>query len=85
MCLSINQSLIKFIFARVPILDGLSIITSQTMQSKMTEAYMNEFNFIGEIMIYSYLQSFNRLHHFTDGFEISGLNRAKATYKICWR
>ena len=35
-------------FARVPILDGLSIITSQkAMQSKMTEAYMNEFNFIG--------------------------------------
>ena len=32
--------------------------------------------------IYSYLQSFNRLHHFTDGFEISGLNRAKATYKF---
>ena len=66
-------------FARVPILDGLSIITSQkAMQSKMTEAYMNEFNFIGgNHDIYSYLQSFNRLHHFTDGFEISGLNRQK--------
>ncbi len=53
-------------FARVPILDGLSIITSQkAMQSKMTEAYMNEFNFIGgNHDIYSYFQSFNRLHHF---------------------
>ena len=37
---------------------------------------------IGNHDIYSYLQSFNRLHHFTDGFEISGLNRAKATYKF---
>ena len=45
----VDQSKFNHIyFARVPILDGLSIITSQkAMQSKMTEAYMNEFNFIG--------------------------------------
>ena len=49
----------------------------------MTEAYMNEFNFIGEIMIYTV--TFNPSIDyiiFTDGFEISGLNRAKATYKF---
>lgn len=71
-------------FARVPILDGLSIITSQkAMQSKMTEAYMNEFFYRREIMIYTV--TFNPSIDyiiFTDGFEISGLNRAKATYKF---